>query len=126
MRALAAAVVVVLLEDDLLGLWCQAPPGPVSRPERRRRLLGALIPMSESIRTTGGTELLAGWLAAHALPPLGALALTLTAAMAVTPFLNNAATVLVMAPVAASLAHQLGLSPTPSSWRLRSGLPATS
>ena len=31
--------------------------------------------------------------------------------MAVTPFLNNAATVLVMAPIAASLANHLGLRP---------------
>ena len=33
--------------------------------------------------------------------------------MAVTPFLNNAATVLVMAPIAASLAGRLELSPDP-------------
>jgi di/tricarboxylate transporter len=33
--------------------------------------------------------------------------------MAVTPFLNNAATVLVMAPIAAGLAGSLGLSPDP-------------
>ena len=33
--------------------------------------------------------------------------------MALTPFLNNAATVLVMAPVAASVATHLGLSPDP-------------
>ena len=31
--------------------------------------------------------------------------------MAVTPFLNNAATVLVMAPIAASLAGKLGYNP---------------
>ncbi|HYC48632.1 MAG TPA: SLC13 family permease [Burkholderiales bacterium] len=76
-------------------------------------LLGALIPVSEAIRTTGGSELIAGWLsgAAGALPPLGALALVLVAAMAVTPFLNNAATVLMVAPIAASLALQLGLNP---------------
>jgi di/tricarboxylate transporter len=35
----------------------------------------------------------------------------MVAAMAVTPFLNNAATVLVMAPIAASFAHQLGFKP---------------
>ena len=33
--------------------------------------------------------------------------------MALTPFLNNAATVLAMAPVAASVATHLGLSPDP-------------
>lgn len=78
-------------------------------------LLGALIPVSEAVRTTGGTELIAGWLsmATEALPPLGALALIMVAAMAVTPFLNNAATVLVMAPIAASLAGKLNLNPDP-------------
>lgn len=78
-------------------------------------LLAALIPVSEAVRTTGGTELIAGWLSgvADAVPPSGALALILVAAMAVTPFLNNAATVLMMAPVAASLATRLGLNPDP-------------
>jgi di/tricarboxylate transporter len=78
-------------------------------------LLGALIPVSETIRTTGGTELIAGWLsvAAGAVPPLAALGLMMVAAMAVTPFLNNAATVLMMAPIAASLADRLHLSPDP-------------
>jgi len=43
--------------------------------------------------------------------PLGALGLMMLIAMAVTPFLNNAATVLMMGPIAASLATRLGLSP---------------
>jgi len=78
-------------------------------------LLGALIPVSEAVRTTGATDLIAGWLsvAANGLPPMGALALIMVAAMAVTPFLNNAATVLMMAPIAASLAAKLGLNPDP-------------
>jgi di/tricarboxylate transporter len=78
-------------------------------------LLGALIPVSEALRTTGGTELIAGWLSAASapLPALAALALILVVAMAVTPFLNNAATVLVMAPIAASFAAKLGYSPDP-------------
>jgi di/tricarboxylate transporter len=76
-------------------------------------MLGALIPVSEAIRTTGGAELIAEALAglAHALPAYGALALILVAAMALTPFLNNAATVLVMAPIAASFADRLGFEP---------------
>lgn len=76
-------------------------------------MLGALIPVSEAVRTTGGTDLIAGWLsaAAGALPPTGALALIMVVAMAVTPFLNNAATVLVMAPIAASFATKLGFKP---------------
>jgi di/tricarboxylate transporter len=78
-------------------------------------LIGALIPVSEAVQATGGTELIAGWLSAGAarLPAAGAVALTIAVAMAVTPFLNNAATVLVMAPIAAGLAANLGLSPDP-------------
>jgi len=76
-------------------------------------LLGALIPVSEAVQTTGGTDLIAAGLevAVRHLPPLGALGLMMLIAMAVTPFLNNAATVLMMGPIAASLATRLGLSP---------------
>jgi di/tricarboxylate transporter len=76
-------------------------------------MLGALIPVSEAIRTTGGTDVIASALsaAAHALPGYGAVALMMLAAMMITPFLNNAATVLVMAPIAASFAQKLGLRP---------------
>jgi di/tricarboxylate transporter len=76
-------------------------------------MLGALIPVSEAIRTTGGTGLIADWLSgiAQGLPAHGALALVMVAAMAVTPFLNNAATVLVMAPIAAGFAEQLDYRP---------------
>ncbi|MDB5615280.1 MAG: family permease [Devosia sp.] len=45
------------------------------------------------------------------LPSYGALALIMVAATAVTPFLNNAATVLVMAPIAATFATGLGYQP---------------
>ena len=45
------------------------------------------------------------------LPAYGALALVMVSAMAVTPFLNNAATVLVMAPIAAGFAQGLGYQP---------------
>jgi di/tricarboxylate transporter len=76
-------------------------------------MLGALIPVSDAIRTTGGTDVIATALsgAAHALPGYGAVALMMLAAMLITPFLNNAATVLVMAPIAASFAQKLGLRP---------------
>jgi di/tricarboxylate transporter len=76
-------------------------------------MLGALIPVSDSLRTTGASDLIATRLAdiAATLPPWGAVALILVAAMAVTPFLNNAATVLVMAPIAAVFAHDLGYRP---------------
>jgi len=76
-------------------------------------MLGALIPVSEALHATGVTAIMAAWLSAAAgpLPPWGAVALIMAAAMAVTPFLNNAATVLVMAPVAAAFAQNLGMRP---------------
>ena len=76
-------------------------------------MLGALIPVSDTLRTTGASEVIATWLAhlATTLPAWGAVALILVAAMAVTPFLNNAATVLVMAPIAAGFAGDLGYKP---------------
>jgi len=76
-------------------------------------MLACLIPVSDTLRSTGGTELIANWLSATAstMPGWGALALIMVAAMAVTPFLNNAATVLVMAPIAATFATDLGYAP---------------
>ncbi|HWT60435.1 MAG TPA: SLC13 family permease [Rhizobium sp.] len=76
-------------------------------------MLATLIPISDSLRTTGTTDIIADLLSrtAEMLPPFGALALILVAAMAVTPFLNNAATVLVMAPIAATFAAKLGFRP---------------
>ena len=76
-------------------------------------MLAALIPISDALKTTGTTDVIADLLSrtAEMLPPYGALALILVAAMAVTPFLNNAATVLVMAPIAATFAEKLGFQP---------------
>jgi di/tricarboxylate transporter len=104
-----AAVAMLVLQLLTLGEVYEAIEWPVLI------LFGALIPVSEALQTTGATDLVAGWLSSAAghLPPRGALGMMLVAAMALTPFLNNAATVLVMAPIGASLAGQLGLSPDP-------------
>jgi di/tricarboxylate transporter len=76
-------------------------------------MIGALIPVADALRTTGATELIGASLSAvsTSLPAWGAVALIMVAAMAVTPFLNNAATVLVMAPIAATFAGELGYRP---------------
>ena len=76
-------------------------------------MLGALIPVSEALQTTGSADLIGVLLSnvATGLPVWGAVALIMAVAMAVTPFLNNAATVLVMAPIAAIFADRLGLAP---------------
>ncbi|CAN7191697.1 SLC13 family permease [Phenylobacterium sp. LjRoot219] len=78
-------------------------------------LIAALIPVSDAIRATGGADLLARGLAGlfEGLPPMLPLVAILATAMAATPFLNNAATVLIVAPIGASLARLLGLNPDP-------------
>jgi di/tricarboxylate transporter len=103
----AAAVAMVLFKALPLRDLYTAIDGPILV------MLAALIPVSDALRTTGGTELIGHFLTqiAHQLPPFAALALILLAAMAVTPFLNNAATVLVMAPIATSFATGLGFRP---------------
>ncbi|MFL6798709.1 MAG: SLC13 family permease [Xanthobacteraceae bacterium] len=78
-------------------------------------LLGALIPLSHAVQTTGGTDLIAGWLrsAVEDVPPVVALTIVLVTTMVATPFLHNAPTVLIVAPIAASLADKLALNPDP-------------
>ena len=76
-------------------------------------MLAALIPVSDTLRTSGASELIASWLGqiAGGMPAYAALAMILLTAMGVTPFLNNAATVLVMGPIAASFATALEYRP---------------
>lgn len=78
-------------------------------------LVAAMIPVSDTVQSSGGADLIAGWLsgAFHGLPPLVTLTAMMAVAMAATPFLNNAATVLIVAPIGMGLAERLGLSPDP-------------
>jgi di/tricarboxylate transporter len=78
-------------------------------------MLGALIPVSDAAQSTGLTQSIADLvsLLADILPRWGYVALMLFIAMCVTPFLNNAATVLILAPIAASVATSLKLNPDP-------------
>lgn len=78
-------------------------------------LLAAMIPVSEALRTTGGTEVIASIVAdlTMGLTPPVMLAVVIIATMLVTPFLNNAATVLLMAPVAAGIAMKLDYAVDP-------------
>jgi len=78
-------------------------------------LVAALIPVSNTVQASGGTELIATWLsgAFQGMPPLLTLTAMMAVAMAATPFLNNAATVLIVAPIGLGLAKHLGLSPDP-------------
>ncbi len=103
----AAAVAMVVLGVIPLREVYGAIDGPILV------MLAALIPVSDSLRSSGATDVIAGWLGqvGATLPGYGALGLILVVAMAITPFLNNAATVLVMAPIAAGFATTLGYRP---------------
>jgi di/tricarboxylate transporter len=74
-------------------------------------LLAALIPVAGALETTGTAQLAADALVAvaGALPPHAILALVLVATMAITPILNNAATVLLMGPIAHGVAQNIGV-----------------
>jgi di/tricarboxylate transporter len=76
-------------------------------------LLACLIPVSDALQNTGATKVIADAIgvAAGGLPAPALVVLMLAAAMALTPVLNNAATVLVMAPIAVSLARSLAINP---------------
>jgi di/tricarboxylate transporter len=78
-------------------------------------LLGALMPLGEGMHAVGTTDLIAGWLSnlSSILPAAGVLVVILTATMLLTPLLHHATAVIVMGPVAASLAHRLGLNVDP-------------
>jgi di/tricarboxylate transporter len=74
-------------------------------------LLAALIPVGGALESTGAAQLIADGIVAVAghLPARGILALVLIATMAITPILNNAATVLVMGPIAHAVAQSIGV-----------------
>jgi di/tricarboxylate transporter len=78
-------------------------------------LLATLIPVTGALQTTGLTDVISTALAAvgTSLPAVACLAMVLIATMLVTPILNNAATVLLMGPLAAGFAQKLGLSIDP-------------
>lgn len=104
-----AAVAMVLIGAIRMREVYSALDGPVLV------LIAALIPVSDAIRATGGADVVAGALADlfRGQPPLLSLGAVMVVAMAATPFLNNAATVLIVAPIGAALAKLLGLNPDP-------------
>ncbi|MDT7951778.1 MAG: SLC13 family permease [Acetobacteraceae bacterium] len=78
-------------------------------------LLGALIPVTHALHDTGGTALLANLVLSvvQGLPGPWALGFILVVTLIVTPFLHNAPTVLIMGPIAASVATKLEFSVDP-------------
>jgi di/tricarboxylate transporter len=78
-------------------------------------LIGALTPLSEALRRTGGADLIANQLAGvlHGVSPLLALGVLMVVAMGSSPFMHNAPTVLVLGPIGVAMAQRLNLSPDP-------------
>jgi di/tricarboxylate transporter len=76
-------------------------------------MLGCLIPVGEALHDTGVSALMANGLTTVAgmVPPWLAVGMMLVVTMLVTPLLHHAAAVLVMGPVAAALAKNLGAAP---------------
>ncbi len=78
-------------------------------------LLGAMIPISEALQTTGSTQLIAEFLVSLAgdLPGWAILAIIMIITMCLSDIINNAATALIMAPISVGIAVSLGVSADP-------------
>ncbi len=78
-------------------------------------LLGAMIPVGAALETSGGADLIAS-LALEAggmMPAWAMLTIILVITMFLSDIINNAATVVLMAPIAVGVAHGLGYSVDP-------------
>jgi di/tricarboxylate transporter len=76
-------------------------------------LLGAMIPVGQALEVTGTTGLIASSLvdAASGFPPALLLGIILVVTMTLSDVINNAATAVVMAPIAVTVAERLGSNP---------------
>ncbi len=78
-------------------------------------LLGSLIPLGEAVRDSGVSDLLAAVLN-HLVAPVGsggALAIIMVTTMLITPLVHHAASVIIMGPIASTVASGLGLHVDP-------------
>jgi di/tricarboxylate transporter len=78
-------------------------------------LLGAMIPVSNALQTTGSTQLIADAMVSmtHSMPTWSILALIMMITMTLSDVINNAATALIMAPIAVEIALIMGVSIDP-------------
>jgi di/tricarboxylate transporter len=76
-------------------------------------MLAAMIPVGAALEQTGATDLIAASLLnfTGALPTWGILALVMIITMTLSDLINNAATALVMAPIAVAIANGLSVDP---------------
>lgn len=78
-------------------------------------LLGALLPVGQALETTGMTGLIAGAITdvTQGAPAFVVVTILLVTTMFMSDLLNNAATVVVMAPIGVEVAHGMQASPDP-------------
>lgn len=78
-------------------------------------LLGSMIPLGAALESSGGTALIADWLAmvTSGLPLWVAILVMLVATMTLSDVLNNTATAIIAAPIAINLASATGSNPDP-------------
>lgn len=78
-------------------------------------LLSAMIPVGAALETTGGSDLLAKLLLSHAAhhPALYSVVIVLVVTMTLSDCINNAATTILMAPIAITIANALHTSIDP-------------
>jgi di/tricarboxylate transporter len=78
-------------------------------------LLGAIIPIGGALESTGGAALIAHGLTglAHHIPAWSLIGLLLIVTMLLSNVINHAATAVLMAPIAADVAHSLNVSADP-------------
>ena len=78
-------------------------------------LLAAMVPVGLTVENSGATALIADGVArlAEVLPPWSIVLVILLVAMVLSDVMNNAATAVLMAPLAFGVAERIGVSPDP-------------
>jgi di/tricarboxylate transporter len=78
-------------------------------------LLAAMMPLSQALRDTGCAELVANQMAlsASSFPHWVIIAFVMGVTMCLSDIINNAATALIMAPIAVGIAMAMNLNPDP-------------
>ncbi len=78
-------------------------------------LLGAMVPVGQALEISGASTLIADAIASTSgyLPPWALLTVVLVATMMLSDAMNNAATAVLMAPLAAELANRIGVNSDP-------------
>jgi di/tricarboxylate transporter len=78
-------------------------------------LLGALMPIGNAMESSGGADLIAKKILqlSNSFPPEAAVGLLFIVTMLLSNVINNAATVVLMAPIGLSMSHVMELSPDP-------------